>query len=596
MLSRSVLGALVLVALASPAVGQVSKIFDRNALGESLAVSDYTVQSIPVEAEPGLEVVVPVVIDGQAVTLALFRNSVRSSKYQLLVQGEDGRLRKTAPGPETTFEGMVLEVPGSRVAANIIDGQLDALIRLGDGLPTWGIQPVGHEAGLAPDDHAVYSSAELIDLGYSCGGAVGTLPAEHESHLDLGRHDGKDDPVENSFDPAKVCEIACDADVQFYNVNGSSVVVTENDITNIINRCEIIYLADANIEYEITTIIVRTAEPDPYTTSSPGGLLSQFESEWINNQGGIQRDIAHLFTGRDLSGTTIGIANLNAICSFTNGYGLSQSRFTSNLTFRTGLTAHELGHNWRALHCDGQGDCGIMCSGIGGCTGVLTAFGNSSISSILAEKRSSGCLSDAVPPPVPQINSLNPNNVGALGTEQVTIFGSSFTTVTEVNAGGVIIPSGGLGAFTIIDDTEIRFPAPDPTALGPVSVTVTNPGGTSNAGSYTVVEEVPPVYTGSTLVIPIVSPQADFTGASLVSHSAFWIITFDGTTGIHKGFELLAFPLAIVPVPLNALGVVEFSLPIGTDLSGMGIQFFTQMAFFNPGLQHISNVVTTAIF
>jgi len=34
------------------------------------------------------------------------------------------------------------------------------------------------------------------------------------------------------------------------------------------------------------------------------------------------------------------------------------------------LTAHEMGHNFSAGHCDGNGDCHIMCSGINGCNGL----------------------------------------------------------------------------------------------------------------------------------------------------------------------------------------------------------------------------------
>jgi hypothetical protein len=40
------------------------------------------------------------------------------------------------------------------------------------------------------------------------------------------------------------------------------------------------------------------------------------------------------------------------------------------LSERTALTAHELGHNWNADHCDGANPCNIMCSHIDGCSGI----------------------------------------------------------------------------------------------------------------------------------------------------------------------------------------------------------------------------------
>ena len=103
-------------------------------------------------------------------------------------------------------------------------------------------------------------------------------------------------------------------------------------------------------------------------------------------------------TGRTISGSTIGIAYLSAICSFTQGYGLSQSRFSGNITSRVALTAHELGHNWASQHCDGNSPCRIMCSGLGGCNGLSPlAFGPFAINAILNHKATRTCLTNAVP-------------------------------------------------------------------------------------------------------------------------------------------------------------------------------------------------------
>ena len=66
------------------------------------------------------------------------------------------------------------------------------------------------------------------------------------------------------------------------------------------------------------------------------------------NQTGVQRDVAQLFTGRNLDGSVIGIAYPGGIC--TNfGYNLVQNY--GNLGCATDLSAHELGHNWSAGHC-----------------------------------------------------------------------------------------------------------------------------------------------------------------------------------------------------------------------------------------------------
>jgi len=131
-----------------------------------------------------------------------------------------------------------------------------------------------------------------------------------------------------------------------------------------------IYERDVLLTYELTQVIIRTTlASNPYTTSDPSALLGQVQAEWNTNQQGVQRDVAHLWTGRNMFGSTIGIAFLGTICT-GSAYGADQIRFTSNFNSRVGLFAHELGHNWNAPHCNGLGECRIMCSGLGGCNGL----------------------------------------------------------------------------------------------------------------------------------------------------------------------------------------------------------------------------------
>ena len=157
-----------------------------------------------------------------------------------------------------------------------------------------------------------------------------------------------------------ICEIGIDSDMEFYNANGSSVTATQNDITAVMNNVGAIYQSQACVVHDITTIIVRTVEPDPFTSNVPSVLLGEFASHWTSSQNHIQRDVAHLFTGHNLQGSVIGVAYVGGVCSPSSGYGLSQSRFTSNMTNRTALTAHELGHNWSAGHCNVSPPCRIM--------------------------------------------------------------------------------------------------------------------------------------------------------------------------------------------------------------------------------------------
>jgi hypothetical protein len=229
-------------------------------------------------------------------------------------------------------------------------------------------------------------------------------------------------------------EIAFDADFEFYQLNGSSVNNTVSDIEAVMNSVETIYMAQASISYIVTQIVVRSSPADPYTTSVPGSLLDQFRAYWNDQHYYVIRDVAHLMTGRDMEGTVIGIAWLSVTCtSPTAAYGLSQSRFTNNFSSRVALTAHELGHNWSAQHCNGDADCGIMCASLGGCTGSLTQFGTTPRNQIIAWRNSHNCNNAT---PVPPNDLCSQARVITAGPNQVyTLFANTNNGPQEASCG-----------------------------------------------------------------------------------------------------------------------------------------------------------------
>ncbi|MFT7461885.1 MAG: hypothetical protein ACI9EF_000219 [Pseudohongiellaceae bacterium] len=580
----------VAAAFAVPASAQfdiisAAQLADRESFIEALDVGDFTIQTVNLPPAQTGAVTVQLSLDGQLNTLNLHRWSVRSEEhFEVLKQVADGSYVEVDAGESKIWRGVVAEVPGSRVSASIIDGQLEALIYLHDDQPLWGVQPARSVSpSYGSNDYVVYNSSNNIDRGLTCGGAIpvaGTVSPPPSG----GSFSGIGDDV--------ICEIACDADVEFYNKNGSSVSNTEADIENIIDRVENIYQPDSNILYEITTIIVRTAEPDPYGSTNPGTLLGQFQNHWTNNQQAVQRDIAHLFTGKNIQGGVIGIAFLGVICSSGQGYGLSESRFTSNITFRTALTAHELGHNWSAGHCDGQGDCKIMCSGLGGC-GSVTSFGNSAKNSINNEKNSANCLDDALPPPPPTITAFNPSTSNALGS-QITVTGTSLLKVTALTVNGVVVSGSDVITQT---NTTLIFNAPSATALGPVNVTATNPGGTSSPLALTYVAANPPVFQSPSTINTFADTQAVWTFASSPGDVNYFLLGFNNNQFIYKGFSVLNTMIPVLAIPSNAAGVGTIIVPINPTFGGMGFyNIFTQVAHFNPVIYAVSPVKSTLVF
>ena len=140
------------------------------------------------------------------------------------------------------------------------------------------------------------------------------------------------------------------------------------------------------IEHEISALIIR--ESRVYTSTDSFGLLSQFRTRWIQNHGDIQRDVAHLFTGKNIDGNVIGRAWSipGPICSNSGAYCFSQSDCCGGIGCAGDLTAHELGHLWGAFHCD---PCTTTMRSFIGC---FQRFGSASQSSIGAHRNSRNCL------------------------------------------------------------------------------------------------------------------------------------------------------------------------------------------------------------
>lgn len=335
-------------------------------------------------------VVIVVSLDGQERTLLLCPHSVRDPEFRLLVQGEGGTYVDTPPPAPRTFRGQVAGIDGSKVAASLGDDQMYAAIFLPDQDFYWSIQPLSDgQAGAPRSAHLVYRSSDTEDGPWTCGTPLewqlGSRPTGEERSAGPG--------------PMKVCEVAVDSDFEFFFANGQSVANTLFDLEIIMNRVETLYEIHTGIRitYETTVAIVRTLPADSYTSPEPVSLLNEFQLKWNNLMQPVQRDTAHLFTGKP-NGLIIGIAYVGVVCNIGSAYGLSYSRFSNNIVFRTCLTAHEIGHNWSANHCDGQSDCGIMCSAIGSCSGNCQLFGVSSVNEIAAHRNAVGCLIDEPAP------------------------------------------------------------------------------------------------------------------------------------------------------------------------------------------------------
>lgn len=161
--------------------------------------------------------------------------------------------------------------------------------------------------------------------------------------------------------PVRIVTIATDADTEWYLKHGEDSAAV---IAKFLNIAEVLYDAQFSIRFRIVSQH-SYREQSPYTATDVGGLLAQFV---INSENptnfGVSREeyrdaisLNHLFTGKDLEGSVVGMAYIGVLCSAPAlSYGVTQY-FGDLLTPL--ILAHELGHNFGAYH-DISDSTGLM--------------------------------------------------------------------------------------------------------------------------------------------------------------------------------------------------------------------------------------------
>jgi hypothetical protein len=212
-------------------------------------------------------------------------------------------------------------------------------------------------------DGSIVVSARVVSIPRSaakrgaCGAAIG---AARESDGVVASYDSESEanPVIAPIGAAeetvasRVVSISTDADPEWFLKYGDQ---SNAVIASIINTAEAVYNRQLGLRFRIVRQHVY-ADVSPYTSSEPGALLSAFtrNPENANNLATNpttfhdEVDLKHLFTGKDIDGSVIGIAYIGVVCAVPSlSYGITQSYLD---VANPGIFAHELGHNFGANH------------------------------------------------------------------------------------------------------------------------------------------------------------------------------------------------------------------------------------------------------
>jgi hypothetical protein len=295
-----------------------------------------------------------------------------------------------------TYKGRAHGAQGGAARFTVTDEQIEGVvITPGE---NYYLQPLkDFDAGAAATEFVLYKGSDVRE------GAIGECAVTLEGQIEQGAEvigvptASMAGETTAAATVLKETEIATEADFEYVQALGGAALANA-EILSILNQVEGIYATDLGMTIRVVYQHSWSANDDPYVSTEPSAVLTEFRNHWNSSFTNVARDTAHLWTGKELDGTTIGIAFLGVVCrSPRSGYGVSQ-RLTGTVG-KVALTAHEVGHNFNAEHAT---DCAstIMFPSLGSSTQLT--FCQLSRDQIGAFVSANGaCLTDVTVTPTP---------------------------------------------------------------------------------------------------------------------------------------------------------------------------------------------------
>ncbi|HYG80897.1 MAG TPA: M12 family metallo-peptidase, partial [Pyrinomonadaceae bacterium] len=343
--------------------------------------------------------------------LELEPHDMRAATYTAEETIAPGVKRRVEMGAVRTYKGRVLGSGGMAARFTIDEESLEGLILTRDEL--YYVEPARrYLPSAARTEFLFYKASDVIETDpASC--AADSL---HGKVAAAAGQLGEDSPTASAAvtgggpQPLALAtpleaELATEADFEYVNALGGSAAANA-EILSIMNQVEGIYQRDIGLSFRITNQHTWATSADPYAATDAVALLNELTKYWNANFTNVQRDVVHMWTGKNvtyngdarIAGVAWGGGSTGGGVVCKNGgassYGLSERRTETPNKFV--LPAHELGHNFDGVHTDGVAGCGsTVMRSYAGPDSVLS-FCAASINRITAHiNANSSCLSAA---------------------------------------------------------------------------------------------------------------------------------------------------------------------------------------------------------
>lgn len=282
-------------------------------------------------------------VDGLPVRLALQRHARLEAELAPFAPA-------VASGAHRYYRGRIDDRADSWARLALIDGAWTGA--LWDGATLWLLDPARQHAaqarsqGIEPDATVVFPLAAVQLPGGFDFGPAGRAPSAGPAigYPDLA-------PASGAL-PAGISRflrVTLVLDTEFQARYGATSASVAGAVLNIVDG---VYSAQAGVDVSLLHLRALAGN-GTLTSSNPNALLDAFRA-WVNAGNVPVSGVAHLLSGKDFDGSTVGLAYLGTVCN-SNGYGTGINQVTFSQAFGGATLAHEIGHNFNAEH-DSQGN------------------------------------------------------------------------------------------------------------------------------------------------------------------------------------------------------------------------------------------------